>query len=87
MKELESKFSAFLWSGPELNTKNAKVAWIHLCQPKSEGGLKLRSLKEINIVNGLKLIWRMLSHRSLWGKWVSFFKTFWKISDKTQFGS
>ena len=55
MKELESNFSAFDWSGPELNNKNAKVLLRDLCQPKSEGCLGLRSLKEKNTVNGLDM--------------------------------
>ena len=61
LKEIERLCSAFLWSGPELNHKKAKVAWADLCIPKQEGGLGLRKLKETNNVSCLKLIWRLLS--------------------------
>ncbi|KAG7564028.1 Cyclin-like superfamily [Arabidopsis suecica] len=55
--EIASLCSAFLWSGPDLNTKKAKVAWSDVCTPKEEGGLGLKSLKEANKVSCLKLIW------------------------------
>lgn len=44
----------------------AKVAWKDVCQLKSEGGLGIRALKEVNKVYGLKLIWRMSTGKSLW---------------------
>ncbi|KAG7556378.1 Endonuclease/exonuclease/phosphatase superfamily [Arabidopsis suecica] len=72
IKELESLFSAFLWSGPVLNTNKAKVAWVDVCKPIKEGGLGLRMLSETNTVSILKLIWRLVSAKdSLWVKWVS----------------
>lgn len=71
LKEIESLCSAFLWSGPELKTSKAKVCWKDVCLPKQEGGLGLRPLKEVNIVLGLKLVWRLYSSRtSLWVKWI-----------------
>lgn len=67
---MEQLCSAFLWSGPELKTTEAKVAWKDVCKVKSEGGFGIRSLKEVHSVYGLKLIWRMLSGESLWRKWI-----------------
>lgn len=61
IKELEKLCTAFLWSGPSLNTKKAKVAWKVVCRPKSEGGLGLKLLREVNKVSCLKLVWRILS--------------------------
>lgn len=67
------------------------MAWHDVCKLKSEGGLELRPLKEVNVVNGLKLIWRILSAKSLWSQWVH--KTllnknnFWEVNDKSQMGS
>ena len=91
IQEIESLCGAFLWSGPELKVTGAKVAWSVVCQTKQEGGLGIRALKVVNRVNVLKLIWRMLSGASLWGKWVesSLLKqrTFWEISEKSQIGS
>ena len=65
LKEIERLFSAFLWSGPCLNNKKAKVSWAEVSRTKQEGGLGLRKLKEINFVSCLKLIWRILSSDSL----------------------
>lgn len=65
MEELEHLCASFLWSGPMLKTAGAKVAWKDICKLKSEGGLGVRVLKEVNTVYGLKLIWRMLSGDSL----------------------
>lgn len=91
IQEIESLCGAFLWTGPELKVMGAKVAWNVVCQTKQEGGLGIRALKVVNRVNVLKLIWRMLSGASLWGKWVESnllkHKTFWEISEKSQVGS
>lgn len=46
------------------------MAWEEICSTKSEGGLGIRNLREVNKVDGLKLIWRILSEGSLWGKWI-----------------
>lgn len=43
------------------------------------------------MVYGLKLIWRMLSGESLWGKWIKAnllkTKNFWEVKQNTQMGS
>ena len=71
IREIDKLCSAFLWSGPELNTNKAKIAWEIVCKPKREGGLGLRPLREANDVCCLKLIWRIASHGdSLWVKWT-----------------
>ncbi|KAL0805465.1 hypothetical protein Bca101_097956 [Brassica carinata] len=79
------------WTGPELKSSGAKVAWKEVCRVKKEGGLGIRNLKEVNAANVLKLIWRTLSGVSLWGKWVTSNllkqKSFWEINEKTQIGS
>ncbi|XP_056860006.1 uncharacterized protein LOC130494489 [Raphanus sativus] len=91
IKEIEQLCAAFLWSGPELKTTSAKVAWQNVSKPTAEGGLGIRSLKEVNLVCGLKLIWRMLTGDSLWSKWVQTYllkkKSFWEIKETTQIGS
>lgn len=38
--------------GPVLKSTNAKVAWGEVCSLKSEGGLGIRDLKEVNKVYG-----------------------------------
>lgn len=80
-----------LWKGPALQSTGAKVAWRDVCKLRSEGGLGIRNLKEVNRVNGLKLIWRLLSGDSLWGDWIRENllkrKNFWSIKENTQAGS
>lgn len=68
IKEIEQLCGAFLWTGSELKTGGAKVARNVVCRKKEEGGLGLRNLQIINRVNVLKIIWRMFSSTSLWGK-------------------
>lgn len=91
VKDIEQLCSAFLWSGPDLKSSGAKVAWQDVCKPTNEGGLGIRALKEVNIVYGLKLIWRMLVGYSLWGRWIKNNllkkKSFWEVSGDTQTGS
>lgn len=87
--EIESlcSASAFLWSGPEMSTKKAKVAWSEVCKQKSESGLGIRSLRELNEVTCLKLIWRLISgQKSLWIKWIQIYLirkgSFWSIRER-----
>lgn len=91
IKEIEKICSAFLWSGPDLNGKKAKVAWVDVCRLKEEGGLGVRPLKEANLVSCLKLIWRILSSNSLWVNWVKSYLirkgSLWLVKDNTQLGS
>ncbi|KAG7579308.1 Reverse transcriptase domain [Arabidopsis thaliana x Arabidopsis arenosa] len=92
IQEIDKICSSFLWSGPDLNSRKAKVAWDDICKPKSEGGLGLRSLKEANDVSCLKLIWKIISHgNSLWVKWIEKFllkkDTFWSVKNNTTIGS
>ena len=91
VKEVEQICAAFLWTGPSLKTKSAKVAWSDVCCTKNEGGLGIRNLREVNRVNGLKLIWRLLTGDSLWGKWIKANllkgKNFWEVKSTTQVGS
>ena len=70
--EIDSLCAAFLWSGPELNPKKAKVAWKDCILPKDEGGLGLKSIAEANKVASLKLFWKLTSSpSSLWVQWVT----------------
>lgn len=91
IKDIAHLCSAFLWTGPELKTTGAKVAWRDICKPLKEGGLGIRDLKEVNLVYGLKLIWRMLVGGSLWGKWIKSNllkkRNFWEVNEKSQGGS
>ncbi|KAL9840168.1 putative RNA-directed DNA polymerase [Arabidopsis thaliana] len=78
LKEIEKLCSAFLWSGPELNHKRAKIAWTSLRKPKQEGGLGIKSLSEAN-------------KPSLWVNWVWTYiirkGSFWSTNDRSSLGS
>lgn len=92
LKEIERLCSAFLWSGPTLNSHKAKISWHEICQPKREGGLGLRPLKEVNAVSCLKMVWRILSSKnSLWVNWIKAYLlrhgSFWTIQLTTSTGS
>ena len=81
----------FLWSGPAMNGRKAKISWEEVCKTKQEGGLGLRPLKEVNQVCCLKLIWRIVSASSLWVSWIKLYlirkDSIWTIKDNTQSGS
>ncbi|KAL9840518.1 hypothetical protein AtNW77_Chr2g0229441 [Arabidopsis thaliana] len=92
IRDIDKLCSAFLWSGPVLNPRKAKVAWKEVCTLKSEGGLGLRSIEEANKVSMLKLIWRLLSAKgSLWVDWVQQnlirIGSFWAEKNITTHGS
>ena len=76
---------------PDLKTTKAKVSWKDICYPKEEGGLGMRSLKELNKIYGLKLIWRLMAETSLWVRWVQCYLirqgSFWSIKESTSSGS
>lgn len=48
LKKIDSLCSRFLWSGNIDGSKGAKIAWKHVCLPKKERGLGLRSLLDWN---------------------------------------
>ena len=92
IKELESLLSAFLWFGPDLSTRKAKVAWLEVCKPIKEGGLGLCLLSETNTVSIMKLIWRLVSAKdSLWANWVRVNllrnKSLWLVRGSSNMGS
>lgn len=84
--------TAFLWSGPALSPKKAKISWAAVCSPKQEGGLGIKSLLEANKVSCLKLIWKIVSRQpSLWVNWIwenlIQNECFWSVKDNNQAGS
>lgn len=82
IKEIDQICASFLWSGPTISPHKAKISWDKVCKPKEKGGLGLRSLEEMNKVCCLKLIWRILSAKSLWVRWINRYLvckgSFWK---------
>lgn len=86
LETIEIMCRAFLWSGsPHSNTK-AKVAWLDVCKPKSEGGLGIRRMADSSPVFALGLIWRLLTNSgSLWVAWTKqnllCRRCFWDVTD------
>ncbi|XP_043697430.1 uncharacterized protein LOC122648259 [Telopea speciosissima] len=69
--KLESMFSNFLWSGPSLERKTHFISWDAVCKPKSEGGLGIKRVKEMNIVGIMQQIWWIASKQDrFWVNWV-----------------
>ncbi|XP_013665256.1 uncharacterized protein LOC106369680 [Brassica napus] len=86
LNEIESLYSAFLWSGSPHQSHKAKVAWAELCFPKDEGGLGLRRLRDSATVFSLQLIWRLFTlEGSLWVSWVQHYllrgSSFWDVKE------
>ncbi|XP_010525579.1 PREDICTED: uncharacterized protein LOC104803349 [Tarenaya hassleriana] len=49
----------------------ARVSWDCICIPKAEGGLGLRNLIEVNLVQRLKLVWILFTkQKCLWVRWI-----------------
>lgn len=61
----------FLWVRPDLARKMHTTSWDIVCKPLSEGGLKVRRIKEMNDACVLKHLWWIVSKKdNLWVRWV-----------------
>ncbi|XP_028125748.1 uncharacterized protein LOC114322601 [Camellia sinensis] len=85
IREIDSILRAFLWSGTDLKTHSAKIAWDFVCAPKNEGGLGFKSLDIWNRAAIAKHIWFLFSggEGSMWCQWVKSYllkgKSFWIV--------
>jgi hypothetical protein len=72
IKNVEQIMKSFLWSGSDMRTTGAKVAWDQVCLPKKEGGLGIKSITEWNKIALLKHIWNLCndSDGSIWSTWI-----------------
>jgi hypothetical protein len=63
---------SFLWSGSDMRTTEAKVAWDQVCLPKKEGGLGIKRITEWNKIALLKHIWNLCNDLdgSIWSTWI-----------------
>ena len=59
------------WFGSDMSKAIAKVIWEHICLPKEEGGLGIKSILQWKEAAILKQL-RALSNKAdiLWVKWV-----------------
>lgn len=55
--KVDSLCSGFLWKNSTSSAAGARVSWINVCKPKSEGGVGLRSLEDFELVFRLKRLW------------------------------
>ncbi|XP_028097019.1 uncharacterized protein LOC114296888 [Camellia sinensis] len=85
IREIESILRAFLWSGSELKTHSAKIAWDSVCTPKNEGGLGFKSLDIWNKAAIAKHVWFLFfgGEKSMWCQWVKSYllkgRSFWRV--------
>jgi len=67
--ELDRKIRRFLWGASNMQRKPHLVAWDVLTKEKENGGLGLRSLRQLNSACLMKLGWRFLSEpAALWAR-------------------
>lgn len=71
ISHINSICSSFMWTGKESLTRKAPVAWDHICNPLSAGGLNMISLLEWNKATIGKLLWNVCEKKDrLWINWI-----------------
>lgn len=69
--KVDSLCSGFLWKNCTTSASGARVSWLNICKPKSEGGLGIRQLEEFELVFRLKRAWMFFTGSgSLWVPWL-----------------
>lgn len=66
LKTVEKWIINFIWSGDVNQKKVVTMAWHKVCSPTLEGGLGIRSLKEVNKAAILRLCWELMSSQNQW---------------------
>ena len=56
---MEQLVRSFLWKGVELKHTGAKVAWGDITYPKSEGGLGIWKIEDMNKALMARYIWEI----------------------------
>ncbi|GKA87855.1 putative reverse transcriptase domain, reverse transcriptase zinc-binding domain protein [Tanacetum coccineum] len=73
--DIQNLICGFLWCNGDYKRGKAKVAWVNICLPLSEGGLGLRSLEVFNKTLLTTHIWNIVSNKeSLWVQWIHTYK-------------
>lgn len=60
VRKIKAVFANFFWE-----SKLHNDSWASICKPKREGGMNIRSVKEMNHASGVKLLWPLTSTNSL----------------------
>ncbi|CAN1163535.1 Putative ribonuclease H protein At1g65750 [Linum perenne] len=67
--DIDKRIRDFIWGSFNGERKMHLISWEKLCQPKSCGGLGIRSAKEMNLSFLMKLTWGLLQNpEALWVK-------------------
>ncbi|KAK1406265.1 hypothetical protein QVD17_41556 [Tagetes erecta] len=71
MHDIEAKMRDFLWARGPLKRSRARVSWKDVCRPKTEGGLGIKRLRDMNKALMSFHIWSIVSKRpSVWVDWI-----------------
>ncbi|KAK1424620.1 hypothetical protein QVD17_19953 [Tagetes erecta] len=89
VKELEQKMKGFLWQKNSNERAKSKVAWSDVCLPKTEGGLGIRKISDVNRSLISYHLWSIIIHRkSLWVDWIYDHKlkgrSIWDVTPKAK---
>ncbi|XP_056688135.1 uncharacterized protein [Spinacia oleracea] len=84
MKEIQRLCRSCLWTGTDVRSKKAPIAWENLCLPKTCGGWNLKELTTWNKVAVLKHCWALsMKQDRLWVKWMHTYyiqqRDFWSM--------
>ena len=63
--ELDRLCANFLWKGQMHAWK-----WEYICWPKTEGGVGLRRIQDINQAARSKILWNFCTSNSIWANWM-----------------
>ena len=66
IKGLEQQLACFFWGATNDRRCTHWISWEQICLPVAEGGLGVRSLKEVLRAFNIKLWWRFREQNSLW---------------------
>lgn len=79
LDQIDKIARSFIWGSSEGSRKQHLVAWESVCKPKREGGLGVRTAKEMNLALLAKLGWRLLSTHD--GLWVKILRKKFRVGD------
>ncbi|KAL9859832.1 putative RNA-directed DNA polymerase [Arabidopsis thaliana] len=79
LDELDKISRSFLWGSTVEKKRQHLLSWNRICRPKSEGGLGIRSAREMNKALLAKLGWRLLKDKS--SLWAQLLRSKYKVTE------